>query len=529
RATICGSLCLLGKSRPSRSATRAVLNSEVFSSAWGSGCVYSRPDEAARKGQRGRLQTKHRTTTNLRPLRSTRTMGAQRAISNAEMTALVLRLTLFGALTYFGMKWIFDAIDPTRKQKIEAQKRVGTRGSKGEGEREAGHESVSDRCLPVSIRFEEVLYETRYRENILNSFVNATSLRKRRRTNLENDGEGNAERILSRIGVKNVSLSEYELSIAAQLVDPRSISVNWNSIAGLDEIVQEIRETVILPIQRKDIFAKSSLIEPPKGRDIYIFFWLGFAASMECCVLLHGPPGCGKTMIAKATAREAGARFINLEVANLTDKWYGESQKLAAAVFTLAVKIQPCIIFIDEIDSFLRSRDSHDHEATAMMKAQFMTLWDGLTTDTKCFVLVMGATNRPQDVDRAILRRMPAMFHIKQPNACQRTDILDLILQNEPLSDEVDTKELAKLTDGFSGSDLKELCRGAALNRVRHLLQHMPPANERADTSAAGSSSEDEVFHDALPPITWDNFTNALKKIRGAKVQCDGTLNHNMM
>lgn len=113
-------------------------------------------------------------------------------------------------------------------------------------------------------------------------------------------------------------------------------------------------------------------------------------------VLLHGPPGCGKTLIAKATAREAGTYFINLDLSILTDKWYGESQKLAAAVFTLAVKLQPCIIFIDEIDSFLRARNSNDHEATAMMKAQFMSLWDGLITDPNCTVIIMGATNRPQ-------------------------------------------------------------------------------------------------------------------------------------
>ena len=102
--------------------------------------------------------------------------------------------------------------------------------------------------------------------------------------------------------------------------------------------------------------------------------------------------------------REAGARFLNLDISSLTDKWYGESQKLAGAVFTLATKIQPCIIFIDEIDSLLRVRDQHDHEATAMIKAQFMQLWDGLTTENNCSVLVMGATNRPRDVDKAILR-----------------------------------------------------------------------------------------------------------------------------
>lgn len=107
-------------------------------------------------------------------------------------------------------------------------------------------------------------------------------------------------------------------------------------------------------------------------------------------VLLHGPPGCGKTLIAKATAKEAGMRFINLDVAVLTDKWYGESQKLASAVFTLASKLQPCIVFIDEIESFLRSRNAQDHEATAMMKTQFMMLWDGLSTKAGSTVIVMG-------------------------------------------------------------------------------------------------------------------------------------------
>ncbi|RXM96818.1 ATPase family AAA domain-containing protein 1-A [Acipenser ruthenus] len=132
-------------------------------------------------------------------------------------------------------------------------------------------------------------------------------------------------------------------------------------------------------------------------------------------VLLYGPPGCGKTLIGKATAKASGCRFINLQPSILTDKWYGESQKLTAAVFSLAVKIQPCIIFIDEIDSFLRNRSSLDHEATAMMKAQFMSLWDGLDTETDCQVMVMGASNRPQDVDPAILRRMPTTFQINFP------------------------------------------------------------------------------------------------------------------
>jgi SpoVK/Ycf46/Vps4 family AAA+-type ATPase len=121
-------------------------------------------------------------------------------------------------------------------------------------------------------------------------------------------------------------------------------------------------------------------------------------------------------MIAKALAKESGARFINLQVSTLYDKWFGESQKRTEAVFSLAAKVQPVIIFMDEIDSFLRSRRGDDHECTATMKAQFMTLWDGLITGKKSNrILIIGATNRPEDVDLAILRRMPQMFYIGLP------------------------------------------------------------------------------------------------------------------
>ncbi|XP_022247979.1 ATPase family AAA domain-containing protein 1-B-like isoform X1 [Limulus polyphemus] len=406
-------------------------------------------------------------------------------LTRNEIIGLVFRLTLFGALTYFGVKWMVNAIDPTRKQKVEAQKR--------------------------------------------------------------------AERILSRIGVSNIKLTEYELSIAAQLVDPESIGISWSDIAGLDDIIQEIRETVILPIQKRELFQGSSLIQPPKDSSsislscildkilqtgmwtnlicifishypiMLLFHLLRDFDSLQSLffilqtlfengVLLHGPPGCGKTMIAKATAKEAGARFINLEVSSLTDKWYGESQKLAAAVFSLAVKIQPCIIFVDEIDSFLRSRDTHDHEATAMMKAQFMSLWDGLITDPKCQVIIMGATNRPQDVDRAILRRMPAMFNVGLPNLPQREGILNLILVNEMVCEDVSVSDVAKMTGGFSGSDLRELCRIAALYRVRDYLK------EEAKQKEVRECKDEENYYDALRPISMEDFICALEKMKYSKV-----------
>lgn len=289
-------------------------------------------------------------------------------------------------------------------------------------------------------------------------------------------------------------LTDYELMIAAHLVHPQDISVTWSDIAGLESLIQELRETVILPIQRKELFADSQLTQPPKG------------------VLLHGPPGCGKTLIAKATAKEAGTRFINLDVSILTDKWYGESQKLASAVFTLAVKLQPCIVFIDEIDSLLRARNSSDHEATAMMKAQFMSFWDGLITDPNCTVIIMGATNRPQDLDRAILRRMPATFHVPMPNTAQRKQILQLILDNEPISDDLDVLKVARCTEGFSGSDLRELCRNASVYRVRDYM--------RNEEKAGASASDGEEFHDALRPITMEDLTVSLNKMKESKMHC---------
>ncbi|EDV22117.1 uncharacterized protein TRIADDRAFT_59287 [Trichoplax adhaerens] len=260
-----------------------------------------------------------------------------------------------------------------------------------------------------------------------------------------------AKNILKNIGLdsSNIKLSDYEMSIASHLVDPKSVNVSWEDIGGLDDVINEILETVVLPFRRQDLFVGSNLLKPPRG------------------VLLYGNPGCGKTMIAKATARAAGCHFINLQISTLTDKWYGESQKLAAAVFSLAYKLQPVIIFVDEIDSFLRARSSNDHEATAMMKAQFMSLWDGLCSDESANIMILGATNRLADVDAAILRRMPARFHIPLPDLACRRQIIGKILKDEKLADDVVLDNIAQCSEGLSGSDLREVCRYAAACRVR--------------------------------------------------------------
>ncbi|KAG8922265.1 mitochondrial dynamin GTPase Msp1 [Tulasnella sp. 418] len=242
--------------------------------------------------------------------------------------------------------------------------------------------------------------------------------------------------------------------IAAEVIHPDDINLKFTDVGGLDSIVSSLRETVIYPLLYPDLFtSKSNLISAPKG------------------VLLYGPPGCGKTMLAKAMAKESGATFINITASSLQDKWFGESNRLVSGLFSLARKLQPSIIFIDEIDSFLRERTKSDHEVTATMKAEFMTLWDGLASGENTRILVMGATNRPMDIDQAILRRMPKRFAVKLPDLQQRIRILELMLVNTPLSPSVSIETIARRTEGLSGSDLKEVCRNAAMNPVREYMR----------------------------------------------------------
>ncbi|RUS28164.1 P-loop containing nucleoside triphosphate hydrolase protein [Jimgerdemannia flammicorona] len=269
-----------------------------------------------------------------------------------------------------------------------------------------------------------------------------------------NEAKLKSSKVLGRLGIKDLKLSEYEEIIATEVVHPNEIKVTFDQIGGLDPIIQDLKESVIFPLRYPQLFTSASgLLGAPKG------------------VLLYGPPGCGKTMLAKALARESNATFINLHISTLTDKWFGESNKLVSALFSLARKLQPSIVFIDEIDSFLRERRSNDHEITGMMKAEFMSLWDGLTTGEDTRILVLGATNRPNDIDQAILRRMPKRFAIRLPSETQRRGILEIMLKDINLDPSLDMDDLVRRTAGCSGSDLKEVCRNAAMIPVREYVR----------------------------------------------------------
>ncbi|EGN97920.1 hypothetical protein SERLA73DRAFT_109203 [Serpula lacrymans var. lacrymans S7.3] len=281
----------------------------------------------------------------------------------------------------------------------------------------------------------------------------------------ERDAETKRTEVLKKLGHKGLKLDEYE------------------NIGGLDPIITSLRESIIYPLLYPALFSStSSLLGAPKG------------------VLLYGPPGCGKTMLARALAKESGATFINIPASVLTNKWFGESNKLVAGLFSLARKTQPSIIFIDEIDSFLRERSKDDHEVTGMMKAEFMTSWDGLLSGSDQ-IMVLGATNRPNDIDPAILRRMPKRFAVGLPNADQRFKILSLMLKDTKLESNFSIRLIANQTVGYSGSDLRELCRNAAMMPVRECMRSM------ADDPEAMAKAQIEGFN--MRPLALSDFYEA--------------------
>jgi ATPase family AAA domain-containing protein 1 len=263
---------------------------------------------------------------------------------------------------------------------------------------------------------------------------------------------GRLQRILRKRGYTDrlPVLSPRELQMADEILDPDDIESNFADIGGLDAMKQEIYELAVLPLVQPELFSDSKLVQPVKG------------------ILLYGKPGTGKTMLAKALAKESEAVFLPLQLSKILNKYWGESNKLIAATFSLAHKLQPAVIFIDELDTFLKNSNSE----TAYMdsiKAEFLTLWDGVATASKSRVLVLGATNKPQHIDPAILRRMPRAFEVPLPNDAGRLAILELLLKDENVDETVKAAlpKLAAATNGYSGSDLKELCKAAAMVSVQ--------------------------------------------------------------
>ncbi|WZZ26156.1 hypothetical protein YC2023_009557 [Brassica napus] len=263
--------------------------------------------------------------------------------------------------------------------------------------------------------------------------------------------------------------NEFEKRIRPEVIPAKEIGVTFADIGSLDETKESLQELVMLPLRRPDLF-KGGLLKPCRG------------------ILLFGPPGTGKTMMAKAIANEAGASFINVSMSTITSKWFGEDEKNVRALFTLAAKVSPTIIFVDEVDSMLGQRTRvGEHEAMRKIKNEFMTHWDGLMSNSGDKILVLAATNRPFDLDEAIIRRIM----VGLPSVESREKILRTLLSKEK-TENLDFHELAQMTDGYSGSDLKNFCTTAAYRPVRELIkQECLKDQERKKRDEAEKSSEE--------------------------------------
>lgn len=265
---------------------------------------------------------------------------------------------------------------------------------------------------------------------------------------------------------KPLALTKYEEEIALSgAIHPSQIKSSFADIGGHDQILGQLVGNLSAMLRPRDDpriahLVNSKLYQPPSG------------------ILLYGPPGCGKTLIAKALAAESGARFINVPLALLFDKWVGETEKYLEALFTLARKIQPTIIFIDEIDSLTKRRSEMDSSWNSTMKSQFLSLWDGLMTDKTCKIVLLGATNRSQDIDEAFMRRMPLQIKLDLPDSLQRAEILRVLLSDIQVGPDVSVAKLANSMPGFSGSDMREVCRRVVMESS---LKHEPGAMDMSN------------------------------------------------
>ncbi|KAF3680929.1 hypothetical protein FXO38_02059 [Capsicum annuum] len=254
--------------------------------------------------------------------------------------------------------------------------------------------------------------------------------------------------------------NEFEKALLADVIPPSDIGVTFDDIGALESVKDTLKELIMLPLQRPELFSKSQLTKPCKG------------------ILLFCPPGTGKTMLAKAISTEAGANFINISMSSISSK-------------------------VRFLGAYLWE-NPEEHQAMCRLKNEFMLNWDGLRTKDTERVLVLAETNRPFDLDEAVIRRMRCRLMVNLPDAPNRAKILKVILAKEDLVQDVDLESVASMTDRYSGSDLKNLCATAAYQPIRDILEK--EKKEQAAASADGrpppalSSSAD------LRPLNVDDF-----------------------
>lgn len=262
--------------------------------------------------------------------------------------------------------------------------------------------------------------------------------------------------------------------------------IAWDDIAGLENVKQAINEIVVYPMLNPSLF--KGLLAPAKG------------------LLLFGPPGTGKTLIGKCIACESGATFFAISASSLTSKWVGEGEKMVRALFAVARCMQPSVVFIDEIDSLLTQRVDGEHDSSRRIKTEFLVQFDGVSTGADDRLLIVGATNRPQELDEAARRRFTKRIYIPLPDQAARRQIIKNLLQKQKDQKNNLTEEcldyIANRAAGFSGADMAGLCKEAAMIAVRAAIR-------------SGKKAQELVFDD-LPPISRNEFDIALRTVKAS-------------
>ncbi|XP_031624050.1 fidgetin-like protein 1 isoform X2 [Contarinia nasturtii] len=260
--------------------------------------------------------------------------------------------------------------------------------------------------------------------------------------------------------------------------------VDWDSIAGLQYAKKTLQEAVVLPILRPDIF--TGIRAPPRG------------------VLLFGPPGTGKTLIGKCIASQSNSTFFSISASSLTSKWIGEGEKMVRALFAVAAASQPSVVFIDEVDSLLCQRSESEHESSRRLKTEFLVQLDGTSTAEKDRVLIVGATNRPQELDEAARRRFVKRLYVPLPDTSARKEMIFKLLSMSPelkhSITEAQIENIAQKTDGFSGSDMTNLCKEACSYPV----------------TSMSFSAVIKISADSVRPVTYNDFLEALNNVRAS-------------
>ncbi|XP_021888249.1 ATPase family AAA domain-containing protein FIGL1 isoform X2 [Carica papaya] len=269
--------------------------------------------------------------------------------------------------------------------------------------------------------------------------------------------------------------------VSNEIMD-RDPNVRWDDIAGLEHAKKCVTEMVIWPLLRPDIFRGCR--SPGRG------------------LLLFGPPGTGKTMIGKAIAGEAKATFFYISASSLTSKWIGEGEKLVRALFGVASCRQPAVIFVDEIDSLLSQRKSEgEHESSRRLKTQFLIEMEGFDSGNEQ-ILLIGATNRPQELDEAARRRLTKRLYIPLPSSEARAWIIRNLLEKDGLFtlSKEDIDAICRLTDGYSGSDMKNLVKDASMGPLREALRH--------------GIEITQLKKEDMRPVNLQDFENGLQEVR---------------